>query len=415
MPVHREFVRRCGFIAVFLQCFLDARAVHQRSVSVQRRSGVAASVLLTRKRVRFGFEHAASRNGLMHRSAYFGAIQVGTPRQNFSVVFDTGSANLLVPGESCPSDACLMHSRYTPLNSSTSRLVKCDGSSEDQPKSWKSDQVSITFGTGEIHGECVQDEICLGPLCGRGTLIATTFESRTPFELFSFDGVLGLARGPLSQGPDFNVVSRLTKGRRLRQSLFAVFISPREEEASEVTFGQIKQEHIASNIVWVPLARDSGYWEVAVGDITFDEHPQEICNNCHAAVDTGTSELAGPSEVIQQLTRKLGVKWDCANMDRLPRLGFIVGGHILNLEPEDYTDRQTGFCQVSMMPLDVPPPKGPLLVFGIPFLERFYTIYDDESGQIGFAIAKRPRPAQASAMVGLVDLPKVSHSVRRQG
>jgi len=49
------------------------------------------------------------------------------------------------------------------------------------------------------------------------------------------------------------------------------------------------------------------------------------------------------------------------------------------------------------MALDVPPPKGPVFIFGDPFLRRFVTIYDRSKPAVGFAVAKHSGADQASA------------------
>merc|ERR1719428_561609 len=132
---------------------------------------------------------------------------------------------------------------------------------------------------------------------------------------------------------------------------------------------------------------------------------QGICADCQVAVDTGTSELAGPSEVIDLLESKLDVASDCSNFAELPRLGFLVKGKVLNLDPKDYVDEIPGDCSVSLMRLDVPPPNGPLFVFGIPFLQKFYTVYDRKSKSVGFAVAKHAgqTPKEANAVLVSVD------------
>ena len=54
-----------------------------------------------------------------HDTQYYGSIGIGTPSQLFDVVFDTGSANLWVPGESCQAAGCVSHSRFNGNASST--------------------------------------------------------------------------------------------------------------------------------------------------------------------------------------------------------------------------------------------------------------------------------------------------------
>jgi saccharopepsin len=310
----------------------------------------------------------------------------------------------MVPADDCKSEACAVHDRFIQSQSPSCRDVSCDGTAPIEGQEPPHDEVTITFGTGEIWGGCLQDTICIGSVCERGSFIAATYESRNPFKSFAFDGVLGLALLSMSQGTDFNIMHRMSHESSLRQSLFSVFLSDLDSERSEVTFGEVKHEHLASELFWVGVARDSGYWEVQIEDITIENQHQDLCPNCYVAVDTGTSELAGPSEVVDKLAKLLNVLVDCSNYDQLPKLGFVIGGHIMNLEPNDYVDKDGTRCDVSLMPLDVPPPKGPLFVFGIPFLQKFYTVYDESTRQIGFGVAKHHNQDTQKASALLVDI-----------
>lgn len=46
-------------------------------------------------------------------------------------------------------------------------------------------------------------------------------------------------------------------------------------------------------------------------------------------------------------------------------------------------------CQPAFMPIDVPPPRGPLFVFGEYFLRKFYTVFDRDESVLGFSIANQ--------------------------
>jgi len=339
---------------------------------------------------------------VVHKTAYYGKVEVGTPRQSFTVVFDTGSGNLMIPSTYCRSHACTMHRSFDRKASTTAEDIEADGS--HSRRGAPRDQITVTFGTGEISGVFLQDDVCIGSLCSNVRFVGATDETEDPFASFNFDGVLGLALPQMSQGPEFSVMDRLVSNKALKQPLFSVFLSDSSMEDSEITFGDIKREHMASEMFWQPVSRPTGYWQVEIADIAINNERQTLCQNCQVAVDTGTSQLAGPTDVINQLAKRLNVRSDCSNYHTVPNLGFVMGDHVLNLNPQDYVDKGPDGCEVSLMPLDVPPPNGPLFIFGDPFLRKYYTAYDRRNGQVGFAAARHSDMSESQASALLVSL-----------
>jgi len=332
---------------------------------------------------------------VVHASEYYGQITVGG--QPFLVVFDTGSGNLLLPSTSCSDDACTSHKRYDPKKSTSAQQIAF----ADQPDAvvkpdGDRDVVTITFGTGETSGVFVKDKICVGDICATGDFVASTSESDEPFSLVPFDGILGLALPQMSEGDAFNLVDCMIKQKVLKENLFSVFFGANDDEPSEISFGEYKKERFHGEITWAPVTT-AGYWQVEMSDIYLNSTNQKLCgkSGCQVAVDTGTSLLAGPSDIINALIDKIDVATDCSNFNSLPMLGFEVGGKKLELAPEDYVDKDADAneCSVGLMTLDVPPPKGPLFIFGDPFLRKFYTVFDRENLRVGFAPAKHPPPA----------------------
>jgi len=317
--------------------------------------------------------------GIVHKTEYWGSISVGTPAQEFTVIFDTGSGNLIIPLDSCNSRACNKHRKYKPSSSSTAARTTGNGD----------EHATITFGTGQVEGDFYKDNLCLGNSCAASSFIAATAETESPFAQTAFDGIMGLAFKDLSMGDGFNIVDDLANSHSLPKNVFSVYLA--DDGGSEIAFGGYRTENCASDILWAPVTRPS-YWQVGMDDITFNEQKSGLCgaSGCQVAVDTGTSMLAGPSALIDAMDKKLGLKDDCSNFNSMPRLGFALGPKVLNLQPEDYIDKSDGQCSTSFMALDVPPPRGPLFVFGDPFLRRFLTIYDHDGPSVGFAVAKHP-------------------------
>jgi len=326
---------------------------------------------------------------IVHKTAYWGDMSLGSPPQSFKVIFDTGSGNLIVPAADCSVPGCAPHRKYNNKASNSASFVtneKGESSSE------------ITFGTGQVSGDFYKDKLCIGDkLCFDANFIAADKMSIEPFSEIPFDGIMGLGFKDLSMGDGFNIVDDLQTRANVPggNGQFSFYVTDGED--SEVTFGGYRSERLASDIIWAPVKVES-WWQVAIDDITFNNKPMNLCNGqCQVAVDTGTSMLAGPSELVDKLQSMVNAKDDCSNFNELPNLGFQIGNTVLNLRPDDYMDKSASGCSFSLMALDVPPPKGPVFIFGDPFLRRFVTIYDRSKPAVGFAVAKHDGMDEASA------------------
>merc|ERR1719321_2051335 len=201
-------------------------------------------------------------------SEYYGVVSVGSPPQSFQVVFDTGSGNLLLPSKECSDEACTSHKRYDATLSATSMQVAY----ADQPNTpvapdGTRDVVTITFGTGEMSGVYVRDNVCLGDsICAQGSFVAATEESDEPFSLVPFDGILGLSLPQMAEGPTFSILDRMVEGGALEKPFFGVFFV-NEGESSEISFGEYKKDKMADEMFLAPVTQP-GYWQVKMEDIT---------------------------------------------------------------------------------------------------------------------------------------------------
>eukprot|EP00746_Dinoflagellata_sp_MGD_P125886 gnl/MRDRNA2_/MRDRNA2_60771_c0_seq1.p1 gnl/MRDRNA2_/MRDRNA2_60771_c0~~gnl/MRDRNA2_/MRDRNA2_60771_c0_seq1.p1 ORF type:complete len:416 (+),score=73.21 gnl/MRDRNA2_/MRDRNA2_60771_c0_seq1:228-1475(+) len=382
---------------------VDALTTQAQSHSVMLRRS-SAKIKMAQRRVQR--RRSKSKSKSVHASEYYGKISIGTPPQEFLVVFDTGSGNLLLPSKECTDEACASHKRFdSQLSKNALQIAFAEHPDTPVTKGGDRDVVTITFGTGEMSGVFIKDRVCIGSICTTGNFVAATEESDEPFSLVPFDGIFGLALPQMAEAPGFSLMDCMVHDKVLKSNIFSVFFGANDNEDSEITFGEMKTERIASKLFYAPVST-AGYWQVKMEDVTIENQKQKLCNGgngCQVAVDTGTSLLAGPTEIINSLIDRLSVADDCANYKKLPSLGFIVEGHVLNLLPDDYVDKSADGCTVALMSMDIPPPKGPLFIFGDPFLRKYYTVYDRENLRVGFALAKHPG-VDPSKQTLLIDL-----------
>nr|XP_024643387.1 pepsin A-2/A-3-like [Macaca nemestrina] len=181
---------------------------------------------------------------------YFGTIGIGTPAQDFTVIFDTGSSNLWVPSVYCSSLACTNHNRFNPQDSSTYQST--------------SGTVSITYGTGSMTGILGYDTVKVGGISDTNQIFGLSETEPGSFLYYApFDGILGLAYPSISSSGATPVFDNIWNQGLVSQDLFSVYLSADDQSGSVVIFGGIDSSYYTGSLNWVPVSVE-GYWQISV-------------------------------------------------------------------------------------------------------------------------------------------------------
>lgn len=326
---------------------------------------------------------------------YFGSVTIGTPPQKFKILFDTGSSNLWVPCSDCPSSnlACKLHDQFDCKKSTT--CVKTTTPFE------------IHYGTGSMTGSVDQDVVCFGSAadgwCTDKTqgFACAQQEPGLTFVAAQFDGILGMAWDSISvdglSQPMDQIFADKTK---CPEQVFAFWLNrdlDHNKAGGEMTLCGTDPKHYQGSIAWEKLTAED-YWRINLGGVkvgatTFASGPVS------AIVDTGTSLLTGPTDVIKKIQDAIGAVefvngeylMDCNKIPSLPDVTISLGGQDFVLKGSDYilkiTNMGVSECISGFMGLDINPPNGPLWILGDVFIGKFYSVFDHGNMQVGLAVA----------------------------
>uniref|UniRef100_G3TA26 pepsin A n=2 Tax=Loxodonta africana TaxID=9785 RepID=G3TA26_LOXAF len=308
---------------------------------------------------------------------YFGTIGIGTPAQEFTVIFDTGSSNLWVPSTYCSSLACTNHNRFNPDDSSTYRST--------------SETVSITYGTGSMTGILGYDTVKVGGISDTNQIFGLSETEPGSFLYYSpFDGILGLAYPSISSSDATPVFDNIWDQGLVSQDLFSVYLSSDEEGGSVVIFGGIDSSYYTGSLNWVPVSYE-GYWQITLDSVSIDGESVACSDTCQAIIDTGTSLLAGPTTAIANIQEYLGLgdsseeEVSCSTADSLPNIVFTINGVQYPVSPSSYIVEEDQSCVVGLEGMDLDTYSGELWILGDVFIRQYYTVFDRANNQVGLA------------------------------
>jgi len=326
---------------------------------------------------------------------YYGEVEIGTPAQTFTVVFDTGSSNLWIPSSECKITdlACDLHHKYDHSKSSS---YVANGTA-----------FAIQYGSGSMSGFLSQDTVTLGGLAVKDQVFAeATKEPGVSFIVAKFDGILGFAHQKISVDNVVPVFYNMVTQNLVDESVFAFYLSRDPNsgaEGGEMVLGGVDPNHYTGEFTTLPLTNDT-YWEFALDDFTMDGKSMGYCpesNPCHAIADTGTSLLVGPEADVKAINTALGAITipltgeaiiPCSKIPSLPDVAFVLGGKTFTLTPDQYILQVTADgkteCISGFLGLALPPSFGNFWILGDVFIGPYYTKFDLGNEQISFATAK---------------------------
>ncbi|XP_036328639.1 lysosomal aspartic protease-like [Rhagoletis pomonella] len=343
---------------------------------------VGSQVAVLRSKYNSSFVVTAEQLSNYVDDQYYGSITIGTPPQSFQVLFDTGSSNLWVPGAPCAStdQACQDHNTY---NSNISSTYQPNGQS-----------FAIQYGTGNLTGYLVADTVSISDLAITGqTFAVATSEPGNTFVDSEFDGILGMGYQTIAVDnvvpPFYNLYSQ----GLIDSPVFAFYLTRNGTslQGGELTLGGIDTNHYSGELTYVPVTIE-GYWQFNMDSVSIDG--TNACLDCSAIADTGTSLLAVPSSLLENIQNAIGAVYsegeylvECAALSSLPIISFTIGGTTFNLTSSQYiieTEDENGdiVCMSAFEDADTN-----FWILGDVFIGQYYTVFDMGNNRVGFATA----------------------------
>merc|ERR1711959_703959 len=301
---------------------------------------------------------------------YYGQVSVGTPPQNFNVIFDTGSSNLWVPNSKVGLVGLLKH-KYK--SSASSTYVK------------NGTVFKIQYGSGPVSGIFSEDAVTYGSNLKVPKQVFAEVENAKglglAYGIGKFDGILGMGWDRISVGGVKDPFHSLVDAGQLAAPEFAFYLG--DNQPGSLVLGGTDKSHYTGDFTYVPL-KSEDYWRIALDDMTING--KSMTTTKTAIVDSGTSLLAGPTADVAKIASLVGAKKVINNEYSIPCNGTspdltfkIVG--------KEYTFATSGMCLFAMTGIDVPAPNGPLWILGDVFMRKYYTVFDWGNKRLGFATA----------------------------
>ncbi|XP_025265075.1 lysosomal aspartic protease-like [Camponotus floridanus] len=327
---------------------------------------------------------------------YYGSIGIGTPQQEFKVVFDTSSANLWLFSKKCTIPACSRRHQYDSTDSYT-----CIPNNT---------YIYIGYNDYNVNGFLSTDTVNVANLNVKNQTFAEVIDVsdvNIVLNLFAnnlyinildkqrFDGLLGLSYSHISQNGITPVFDNMIQQGLVSSRIFSFYLN-RDTSADlggKLTFGGSDPAFYEGDFTYIPITK-KGYWQFTIDSIQINDYIW--CEkSCQAIADTSTWKIIGPGMDVSLINRFFETnpqgRVNCNRIFQLPIIRFNLGGKMFNLTGKDYMIRHPdneSICVTVFWKHNPTYDDEVKWVLGMPFIGRYYTEFDMEKNRVGFALAK---------------------------
>ncbi|KAI0690547.1 aspartic peptidase domain-containing protein [Cytidiella melzeri] len=324
---------------------------------------------------------------------WYGDIQVGTPPQNFSVVFDTGSTTLEINSVECGS-ACANQPQFDQNKSSTfvdrgqiAKIVFSTGVGVD-PVVGDNYELQLRSGT---------DTVAVGGISVANVSLFLITTQTPAFDIDPFSGIQGMS--PSAQGLFGGLVDQGLP------SLFSFYLTPHDIGNAELTLGAIDNSKFQGNLTYAAIVDpQSGFWQLQTSSIAVNGNLTTIDARIFL-FDSGTSNMVMPAEDAEAIYALISPKIQpfaqepnaygipCSEVSSLP----AVISFTFTSETGSPFNLTIPSSELSVGPFRSNPDVCQTLInsmedvwiIGASLLKHYYSVWDLGGQRLGFAPVSR--------------------------
>ncbi|PWN30793.1 acid protease [Jaminaea rosea] len=302
-------------------------------------------------------------------TSYSAEVSVGTPPQNFWLDLDTGSSDLFVMMDGFPTGAPL----YRPDQSSTARRTGASG--------------TLSFGSGNVTGDQYEDMINFS------SFSLSNFKFFAPTMYYpsviptGASGLLGMSSKALTHSEDDAFLQTLLTTSNVESIAFsfaykqvAQHDGPREQLAGTFTIGtEFDSSQYDGDLYTFNRANSKlDKWQLPLDSVTFNG---QTFPSSTALIDTGTSLIIAPPEVVQPLYQSIpGALFNTTvsawlvPCNSTVTWAFVFGGTQFDMLPEDIVVMGSDDAAVpDLCVATVQPNDESSWILGDSFIKNYFT------------------------------------------